>query len=234
MSTWTSDSAPARRGLVRRASLSALCLLLAGCVGTGIGPRTGDPVTRMSLYGGEVNLVAPPGYCIDDSHVRRGRDVTVVPLATCESLTGQVGLPVPAALMTVSVLPRQGGQAAPTADSIAASLAPVEALERADSNGVAYVRFADGGQDALPGGDPRHWRGGMMINGHLIGLAVYAPQGSALAGAGGRRLMADLAARLRRASPDLPDSVATAPQEQTEARPGGMRGLLGGLFRDSG
>ena len=208
------------------------------------GPEARDAVTRLALYDGEVIVDAPPGYCIDQSHVRRGGDGAVVPLATCASLTGKAGVPVPSALMTVSVLPRQGVQATPTSDSIAASMAPAEVLERADEGGVSYVRFAEGGENALPGGDPRHWRGGMVINGHLVGLAVYAPSGSALAGAEGRRVMADLAARLRRASPELPaqptDEAAAGaegadtPDETDAAQGRGLRGLLGGLFRDSG
>jgi len=38
----------------------------------------------------------------------------------------------------------------------------------------------------------------MMINGHVVGLAVYGPAGSPIAGAEGHRLLRALAATLRR------------------------------------
>ena len=71
---------------------------------------------------------------------------------------------------------------------------------RVSSDGLALVHLDAGGELALPGGDPRYWRGGMVINDHLVSLAVYTPRGSRLAGASGRRFITDLARALRTAS----------------------------------
>src|SRR6056297_1374182 len=259
MSTWTSDG-PAARRMVRRAFVLGVCLSLAGCV---IAPQTrsrSDVVQQVALYDGEVVVSGPPGYCIDGAHIRRGASGAFVPMASCESLTGTPGVPVQAALMTVSVLPRTGAPAQrPTAQEIAASMAPIEALDVIDGPDLSMVRFAMGGGKLLPGGDPRYWRGGMVINGHLLGLSVYGPQGSSLAGPDGQRLLLDLADALRAGTPDLAALPAasgpaaetplitppaadtqTAPKTATTTNSGtnqrrtGVHALLGGLFPNSG
>jgi len=252
MSTWTFDRSAARRAL-RRALVLGVCLPLAGCVLAPRGGSSTDVLQQVALYDGEVVVSGPPGYCVDGAHIRRNASGAFVPLASCESLTGTPGVPVPAALMTVSVLPREGAQARPTADDIAASMAPARPLDLIDDPDLSMVRFATGGRQRLPGGDPRYWRGGMVVNGHLLGLSVYGPEGSALAGAEGRRLLSDLASALRAGSPDLaalaedpaPGAAArtgpeTAEGPQTDSatdskqRPTGLRSLLGGLFPKSG
>ncbi|SHL37650.1 hypothetical protein SAMN05443432_101296 [Roseovarius litoreus] len=261
MSTWTFDG-PAARRMVRRAFVLGVCLSLAGCV---IAPQTrsqSDVLQQVALYDGEVVVSGPPGYCIDGAHIRRGASGAFVPMASCESLTGTPGVPVQAALMTVSVLPRTGAPAQrPTAQEIAASMAPIEALDVIDGPDLSMVRFAMGGGQLLPGGDPRYWRGGMVINGHLLGLSVYGPAGSSLAGTDGRRLLSDLAQALQAGSPDLvlvsaSESATSEPPAQTpdaapepsddsgadtsstdpdtDPRPTGLRSLLSGLFRNSG
>src|SRR6056297_1527391 len=72
---------------------------------------------------------------------------------------------------------------------------------------------------ALPGGDPRYWRGGMLINGHLVGLAAYGRQGSRVAGADGRRLIRQLAETLREASPEMGDRPTAPSGNATPATP---------------
>ena len=258
MSTWTCNRQTARRAL-RRAFVLGVCLSLAGCV---IAPQTrsqSDVLQQVALYDGEVVVSGPPGYCVDGAHIRRGASGAFVPLASCESLSGTPGVPVQAALMTVSVLPRQGVQARPTANQIAASMAPAQPLDLIDGPDVSMVRFATGGGQRLPGGDPRYWRGGMVINGHLLGLSVYGPQGSSLAGPDGQRLLLDLADALRAGTPDLAALPAssgpaaetpltappaadtqTAPKTATTTNSGtnqrrtGVQALLGGLFPNSG
>jgi hypothetical protein len=226
MSTWISEHRP------RALLAGVLALVLAGCGTTGAEPEV---VRSVTLYGGDVVVAGPPGYCIDGARVRRGASGGFVLLASCDSLTGADTAGAAPAVMTVSVLPRQG-QTAPRSDQIAASVAPAKALDRSDRNGLALVRVSEGGDAELPGGDPRYWRGGMSVNGHLIGLAVYGPAGSDIAGTGGRRLAESLAARIRTASPDEP--VATGGEEEATGpaspRSGGLGGLLDALFPNQG
>ncbi len=191
----------------------AVFLLLAGCMGEGteggLGflnpPQTAasgpPPFKQVSLFRGNVVIEGPPGYCIDRQSLRRGADGGFALIASCESLTGAIGTKVAPAVITVSVLPRRLGATQPTAAGLAALAAPARALVLDDGDGISLVQLSQGGNTALADGDPRYWRGGMLINGHVVGLAVYGPKGSKLAGADGRRLMMGMAETLRELSP---------------------------------
>lgn len=205
MSIWTSDT----RRRVRVAACLAATIFVPACIGeTGTGalgllsPK--EEVTKaqreLSLYRDRVVVRAPDGYCVDTAHVTRRPVATVVPMATCSSLTGEGYAPVEPALMTVSVLPRRVNAQQPSAADLAAMLEPAEVTATEDGDGVALVRVASGGQSRLPEGDPSYWRGAMEINGHLVGLALYGRSGSDLSGRAGRRLILDLAETLRDAS----------------------------------
>ncbi|KRS14106.1 hypothetical protein XM53_05045 [Roseovarius atlanticus] len=174
---------------------------LAGCDGTTLG-TSGKPnvVQALSLYDGSVVVRGPRGYCIDADNIRRQPSNRLVFLGSCESLSGEPGVTVPLAFIVVNVAIREPGRTPPSAATIAASAAPKKPLAIVDGDGLALVHLDAGGELALPGGDPRYWRGGMVINDHLVSLAVYAPAGSSLAGASGRRFITDLARSLRRAS----------------------------------
>ena len=219
MSIWTFDTQ--RR--VRVAACLAATVFLSACMGeTGPfrfldRPETGAKVARdLPLYRGAVVVRAPNGYCVDTAHVTRRPAATVVPLATCASLTDEGYAPVEPALMTVSVLPERFGAEQPSAKELAASLAPANVTVVEDGDGVALVRVADGGQSRLPDGDPRYWRGAMEVNGHLVGLAVYGRRNSDLSGGAGRRLILDLAEALREASmkPTLAQAASLATEDE--------------------
>lgn len=196
-------------------------------------------MTEVPLYGGGVVVRGPRGYCVDGSSLRRGSGSNLVFLASCESLTGAPGVSVEPALIVVSVLARRADASPPTAEGIARSMAPKRPLEMFDRDGVAVVHLDAGGAQALPGGDPRYWRGGMLINGHLVGLAVYGRAGSFVSGARGGQLIFDVARSVRAASPvrqyRSSEEVSGTPpaQGQGESGDGGNRGLgalFGGLF----
>ena len=216
---------------VYRARGLALTIPLAACMslpdatretGPGATAAPGRPqkvLQELSLYGGRVVVRGPRGYCIDGDNTRRGGTSTVVVLASCQTLTGQAGPSVDPALLVVSVLPRRAGAKQPTAAAIAQSMAPKRALQTVDGDGLAMVHLDAGGARALPGGDPRYWRGGMLINGHLVGLAAYGRQGSRVAGADGRRLIRQLAETLREASPEMGDRPTAPSGNATPATP---------------
>lgn len=178
--------------------------------GRGTVQGAGDVPRKVALYDGEVVLRAPEGYCIDRPSMRQDGRAGFVLVASCETLSGLRGQAVvEPVLITVSVLPEVPANGRPTPAEMARDLAPAEVLTSLDAGGLTLVRLSAGGDRILPGGDPRHWRGSMVVNGYLIGLALYAREGSPMAGREGRDLLTGMARRIRRASPDRPAALAT-------------------------
>lgn len=103
--------------------------------------------------------------------------------------------------MTVQVQRRPLQQEPPDAKMLAEAVAPLRVLSREDGDGISLIQLAEGGDAALPGSDPKHWRGTMMINGHALALSLYAPEGSDAAGRKGRGLLIAFAEAILEASP---------------------------------
>jgi len=157
---------------------------------------------RAELAGGKVVVQGPRGYCVDPATLRRGFTGGFALIAACNSLSGEMtGADVEPVVMTVQVQSGLARKDAPSAAAMAAALAPERAIERVDGDALSLVHMASGGEKGLPTSDPKYWRGAMMVNGYLVGLAVYAPKGSAYAGKRGKRLILQLAENLREASP---------------------------------
>ena len=239
MSTWISELGR----LAKLVLVFVLVLPLSACIGTpGGAPASRNVVTEVPLYGGGVVVRGPRGYCVDADNLRRGTASNLVFLASCESLTGEPGVSVEPALMVISVLPRRADASAPTAEGIARSMAPKRPIEMFDRDGVAVVHLDAGGAQVLPGGDPRYWRGGMVVNGHLVGMAVYGRARSSIAGDRGGALILELARSIRAATPvrlyrDEPRAVSGAAPAQGEVEPDegtaqGLGAIFGGLFRN--
>jgi len=201
----------------------AAMLPLAGCFGPeggalsflASGNESQDAVQdvprKVALYDGDVVVRGPAGYCIDRRSLRGKPDGGFVLLASCEALSGLRGHAVEPVLMTVSVMPATPGALRPGAGEIARLMAPAEVLASEETADLALVHFASGGDGVLPGGDGRHWRAGMVVNGHIVGLALYARKGGAMAGGDGRALLTDLARGIRRSSRERPAPSAPAP-----------------------
>lgn len=239
MSTWTSDAARLRLPCLALAGVLALGGCVApggGALGFGAGQpsETRAPVRRVAFYDGKVVIEGPPGYCIDTDSVRRNGGGRFVLLARCASLGADTGEDADPGVITVSVLPFDADVEPPRAAQIAAAQRPAGVLAEIDGEDVALVHLAQGGDAVVPGGDPRHWRAGMVVNGHLVGIAAYAEAGGVLAGNAGRAVLSDMAARLRALSPTMrrvpaPDTAADpARKPSTPART-----ALGRLFRKS-
>lgn len=248
MSTWISD-------LIRAFALMAV-LPLAGCFGTGdpspFGFRAPSgasdaPQAEMRFYGGAVVVTGPPGYCVDAKSVRRRAAGSFALLTACVHLSDQETRPVMPAVITVSVLPHDPEARQPTAEELGESLSPIRPLHAIDGTGIALVHLPRGGAEGVPGSDPRYWRASLVINGHLVGLAAYGSQGSAVAGPGGRDILIETGARMRKANPDRSADTAADPTDEakTTARPDaappaaeetspprGLRSILTGLFRN--
>lgn len=200
MSTWISDVGRARYGIAARAVILAACLPLAACLGSGDDASSQEALQSVAFYNGAVTVTGPSGYCIDRASVKSDAGGRFALLASCESLTGQPGIAVPPAVMTVAVLPRATAAVQPDATAMADALGPDTVHRTEEGDGITLVQVANGGEEILPGGDPVHWRASMMINGHIVGLAVYGPKGGEIAGPRGRALLRDLAEALRTAS----------------------------------
>ena len=205
MSTWTSSA-----GL--RAALGVLALTTAGCGATG---GAGTAPREVTVAGGAVTVAAPPGYCIDASATRDSDAASFVLIASCASLEegGARGRNVPPALVTVTVSAEDPALPAPDARALAAAAGADRVLDMRTDGALALVHLGAGGDEVLPGGDPRHWRGATVSGGRVVGLAAYAPLESPVAGERGGALLSAVAARLRAAEP------AAAGQEAPAARP---------------
>lgn len=187
---------------------------LTGCLEGGqTGQGDDDLLRRVSLFDGTVRVAAPRGYCIEDRSLRRGGQGSFVLMASCESLGGQRGDAVDPAVITVSALPEVDEGDRIGAAQIAESMAPARVLDQVDDGNLSLVRLSEGGDQLLPDGDPVHWRGVTVINGHLMGLAVYGPLDSDMAGARGRTLLESLAQAMREASP-VPQDIAEAAADE--------------------
>ncbi|WP_238365630.1 hypothetical protein [Mesobacterium pallidum] len=229
----------------------AACDGLEGNAGGGFdfAPRQSAPranaaaVTRTELLGGAIVVPAPPGYCVDAGSLRRGAGFALI--ASCWNLTdGQSGNPVEPAILTLSAVNVPAGSTLPDAATLAALVDGGTPSEVRESETLTLIRLDDGGQDGVTGGDPRHWRGAMMLGGRIVLLAAYAPRGGAATGGLGADLLAELAANVQRdspgeaaprvgAAPDLPvQEIAgrpdTAPEAEAEA---GQAPGLGAAFR---
>lgn len=263
MSTWTSSA--------RRAALLALTLPLAACLAPAQGGGQGgwqggrlnlleatdgkpsDLLRRVGLYRGEVIVAGPAGYCVDPKSVRRQVNSSFVLLASCAHLGKTETSDVPAAVITVSVLPRDARARQPSAAEMAAALNKSGVLAQIDGDGLSLVQVARGGDRVVPGGDPRHWRATMVINGHLVGLAAYSGPDGPATGIAGRDIVVAVAEAMLEASPlkrpenappadaapqDAP-SAGTPPEPQKidtgRAQPNRkFRSIFTGLFRKPG
>lgn len=240
MFTWISETG--FPGRVRRPGLAfGLVLGLGGCLSENAS-RGADPLDRAELAGGQVVVVGPPGYCVDRGSLDARPSGGFALIGACAALGG-AGPGEEPVVMTVQVQRRPSRQEPPDAQALAAAVAPLRVLAREDRDDISLIQLAEGGDTALPGSDPRHWRGAMMINGHAVALSLYAPEGSSATGRGGRARLIALSEAILEASPTKDDpeemtaaQAAAARNEDAQAAGdsqgrGGLRGMFPGLFQ---
>lgn len=194
--------APAQRGF------------LAGLLTPGSTVKEADQsraLARVRLARGDVVVTAPDGYCIDPTNLGNTARSSFALIASCqvlnESTAGRAVVPL---VMTVTVGPR-GADTLPGAADLAHSL-QTDLLDSNQASDHVLAHLATGGDARMAGGDPRHWRGALQVNGHLVGLALYAPRGSDAAGSGGGPILLDLVTSIS------DDSPARAPLVQARAQ----------------
>ena len=190
------------RALVGLAGLA----MLAGCV-----PTSGSaPLPSATLAGGEIVVAGPRGYCIDPVTLSRGTSRSFAVLASCNILSGgEEGIFVEPMMVTITVGPRLQSPAIPAPEALAAE-AGQPFVSGSARDGLTTALLAGGGGEVLDDGDPRYWRGAFVENGHLIGLALYAPEGSRLVGRDGAEMLSRVHRQIMRLSPELASASSAA------------------------
>lgn len=192
MNTWT----------FRVVVVGACLALTAACQPIGalsVSSAPKEQVTHAALAAGNVQLVAPFGYCVDERSVRVRASESFAMLARCDTL-GMRGFSAAQdlALITVTVVGTDD-TSQPTANGLAASAAPARVLDQKTHDGLPFVRLKGSGHE-VDGASPEHWRSAFVMNGQLIGLALYANEGSPALSGEGALILSDLAKQTRKAS----------------------------------
>lgn len=210
-------------------TFKACAFALAACALTGCNEATGLPfaaelsalsegpdparLSEVRLAGGTVTLSAPEGYCFDRRSTRRTGATGFAVMARCDTLgvRGFYGAH-DLAIVTVTTAPQTEGSAKPGLTSLEATGGGAPVLSRETRDGLALIRFGDGAH-SLDGVSATHWRGAFVLNGQLVGIALYAPEGSASLKQQGAALLSDLTRRTRKASAPVATLNAPPPSD---------------------
>ena len=164
-------------------------------------------LSSATLGRGDVVLRAQRGYCIDPATLDTGRSSSFAVLASCRILSnGRTGERVPPVLMTVTVGPRLASPVRPDPAHLAGELG-VPLLAGSSNERVSLAHLGGAGDTAIDNGDARHWRAAVVVNRRIVGLALYAPENSALAGPEGEALITAFATGLLTDSPEQPEGA---------------------------
>jgi len=195
MTTWTCKGPLAALGL----------MLLTACEGgQGFGASSGaakPPLSRAKMTGGVV-LVAPDGFCIDQTSLEPRFAV----VARCDGLGAPASAgAAPRGLITVSLTPSKSGPL-PSAQQIAAetALQNVSNVEKGEN----HVTFRAQGRIPVGGLSPNQWRGVARMGTQTAGVAVYGPERGDIASASGRGVLSQLITRSMKASASAQTTVA--------------------------
>ena len=188
-----------------------------------LAPKPGTkPLSKVHFAGGDVIVGGPEGYCLDPKTVQNRPERGFALIASCNILSGgQLGPQVPAIMVSVTIGPRGASEDVPSASAIARTTG-ARLLTDQSRDGLVLGQFEGGGDALAHSRDPRQWRGAFVMNGRLVGLALYAPKGSSFAEAQG-------AAVLTRTRDRIAELSAQTDRQVTQKPKG--KGLLAGLFK---
>lgn len=186
--------------------------------------ETSLPLARVRLVGGDVVVVGPDGYCLDPVTVENSAERGFALIASCHILSGgKYGSTVEPVLVTVTVGPKGIVTDVPTPKQLSfAAKSPL--IDGQTSDGIVVAHLGSGGDAVLDGGDTRYWRGAFLQGDRLVGLALYAPKGSAYAGSHGGSFLHKVRAKIASESPG-----GANPAPKLAKKPG-EENLLGRLF----
>lgn len=191
MTTWTCKTSIAAVALLVLAACegSQATDLIGGLSSINAKPN-GDALAQAPMAFGVVTLVPPTGYCIDGESLRPRFAL----LARCDKLGAEGGGGgAPIGVMTVSVAQARGVGTLPTPTQTAAAFGLRDVSDPVASD--TSVIFRAVGNAFGPDMSPDHWRGSALVNGQVIGVALYGRAGSAVVAREGRALVAELIKR---------------------------------------
>ncbi len=184
---------------IPRLSILGVLTLLAGCSQSFVASQTPKRITQVLLAQGDITLIAPRGYCVDERAVRSDQQNSFAVLARCDALGVRGGFPTQdLALITVTTVANPKGTQ-PNAKSLAQSANPANVVKTQSLKGRPFVLLENPDHN-VNGASPRHWRSAFALNGHLVGLALYASEGSDVLATQGANLLSDLASKTIQAS----------------------------------
>lgn len=218
-----------------KSGLVAAVFLLAACSGQTAGPGAGTPV-----FGGQVVIAAPRGYCLDSTQRRESQSGAFLLYGTCPGIEGAGPNPVAPAVLTAAVAPGAGelgpDQMAALADILrgpegkatlsrsgSSDRVSVASFEQTDD--LLVIRARDGDTIDL---SEDYWRAVFPQSGALVTLTVSGTAATPLDPATGKSLLLAFTKAVRRASPK---SRSASPSE-TGVSTGdkGLRSLLNRLL----
>ncbi|MCG7625763.1 hypothetical protein [Epibacterium sp. Ofav1-8] len=235
-----------RRGIARSrwGGFGALCLvlvaplLLAGCMqgnrlafappGEDISrPGSGRGRALTAVFGdGQLILAAPSGFCFDAQMEKHTATGGFALLADCARLStfgrfrGAEG-----AMLTATVGAVAANTPAPSAEALRAAFTTsrrtARVLETRSDRDLPLVKLHMDGHSA-EGASGTHWRGAFVVHGHLVSVALYAPDGSTYLGEKGARLIREFVRASRNATRLAETTTPAAPGEsapEQTARP---------------
>lgn len=222
--------------------LLVLPLVLAGCMegnrlafappGQDI-PHSGNGRGRAltAVFGdGQLILAAPSGFCFDAQMEQHTGSGGFALLARCERLgtfgrfrTGD------GAMLTATVGAVAANTPPPSADALrsafATSRSSARVLETRNDGGVPLVKLHLTGHSA-EGASGTHWRGAFVVHGHLVSIALYAPDGSGYLGESGARLIREFVRATRNATHLAETSAPPASTDAAELAAAGPRSAV--------
>ncbi|MCR9110622.1 dihydroxy-acid dehydratase [Marivita sp. XM-24bin2] len=182
-------------------------------------------ISTAELARGDITVTGPDGYCIDQTTLRSSRSGGFAAMASCNIMSGGTeGAIVEPALVTVTV--SAAPDTVPSPADLAAAL-QTDLLQSRELSALAVGQMATGGENAFAGSDAKHWRGAFVTGDYLVGVTLYAPQGSPLIGAQGAAFLNTVSSNIRAKSRSR-SSSASAEQSQSQVDP--LAARLGRLF----
>ncbi len=175
---------------------------------------SGDPVERMSVLDGAVQVQGPDGYCIDSRASQPGKGFVV--LGSCAAISSKAVQPLYPALMTVQIGPANSAAVAGaegdmlsllTSAQGAALLADggnggtVRITGRSQTVGMVAVSFVDSGATHRAGLAPDQWRAFIDLSGRLVTVGIRSFANRPLSDRQGQSLLTAAVAALRQVNP---------------------------------
>lgn len=186
---------------LRKAALFSAAVVLTGALAGCLPVTPGGALATAPLAQGDVVIGGPNGYCVDPDTFPRGPGRTFAVIASCRNIAGDDDGPMVAPMVvTVTVGAPGSGTALPEAPALAAEMGQ-RMIGGIRQDGLTLTHLASGGTDVLADGDPRYWRGTFVQGGRMVGLALYAPRDSALAGDQGAAMLRTIRDRITALSP---------------------------------